>query len=149
MPDRRRRVGALRLGVRCGVALGAADPGEPMQIQKIFMLLYACLFALLLGLLGTLGGMFSTEADIAQAKVRRNQSQLLADELRQSSDDLTQMARLYAVTGEARFRRYFDEILAIRNGKAPRPERYDLVYWDLVRADGERPRPSCAQPGAA
>jgi len=112
-----------------------------MQIQKIFLLLYACLFALLLGLLGTLGGMFSTEADIAQAKVRRNQSQLLADELRQSSDDLTQMARLYAVTGEARFRQYFEEILAIRNGKAPRPERYDLVYWDLVREDGARPRP--------
>lgn len=112
-----------------------------MQIQKMFMLLYACLFALLAGLLATLGGLFQTEAGIAQAEVRRQQSQLLADELRQSSDDLTQMARLYAVTGEQRFRSYFEEILAIRNGKAPRPERYDLVYWDLVGPNGERPRP--------
>jgi len=112
-----------------------------MQIQKIFMLLYACLFALLMGLLGTLGGLFRTEAGIAQSEVRRQHSQLLADELRQSSDDLTQMARMYAVTGEPRFRRYFDEILAIRNGKAPRPEHYELVYWDLVGPNGERPRP--------
>ena len=70
----------------------------------------------------------------------REQAHRLADELRQSSDDLTRMARTYVVTGDERYRHYFQEILDIRNGDAPRPNDYHLVYWDLVVADGERPR---------
>lgn len=72
----------------------------------------------------------------------REQAHWLADELRQSSDDLTRMARTYAATGDERFRGYFQEILDIRNGDTPRPNDYHLVYWDLVTADGERPRAS-------
>lgn len=63
-----------------------------------------------------------------------------SDSLRQTSDDLTRMARLYAVTGEARYREYFDEILDIRNGIKPRPDEYfDLPYWDIVLDTGIRP----------
>ena len=65
---------------------------------------------------------------------------MLADELRQSSDDLTRMARLYTVTGDARYRDYFERILDIRNGAAPRPERYGGIYWDLVVDTGQPPR---------
>ncbi|MBX9936480.1 MAG: EAL domain-containing protein [Burkholderiaceae bacterium] len=68
-------------------------------------------------------------------------SYVLVDELRQSSDDLTHMARLYVVTGEPRFRQYYQDILDIRNGVKPRPERYDSVYWDFVVATGAAPRP--------
>ena len=74
----------------------------------------------------------------------RERANLLADELRQTSDDLTRMARTYAATGDERYRGYFQEILDIRNGDAPRPEDYHEVYWDLVTADGERPRPAGA-----
>lgn len=64
----------------------------------------------------------------------------LAVGLRQTSDDLTRMARLYAVTGAPVYREYFDEILAIRNGEAPRPEQYfEIPYWDIVLSTGERP----------
>ena len=63
-----------------------------------------------------------------------------ADRLRQTSDDLTRMARLNAITGEPLYREYFDEILAIRNGTAPRPELYhEIPWWDIVLASGERP----------
>ena len=72
----------------------------------------------------------------------RNCSDLLADELRQSSDDLTRMARLYAITGVLRYREHFEEILAIRNGEAPRPSQYNLVYWDLVGPNGRTGPPS-------
>ena len=58
------------------------------------------------------------------------------DELRQSSDDLTRMARTYAATGDQRFVDYFNQILDIRSGKAPRPLQYGRVYWDLVIASG-------------
>lgn len=64
----------------------------------------------------------------------------LAVGLRHTSDDLTRMARLYAVTGDPVYREYFDEILAIRNGEAPRPEQYfEIPYWDIVLSTGERP----------
>ena len=69
---------------------------------------------------------------VEEAQLSRHQSYLLADELRQSSDDLTRFARTYVATGEERFRRFFEEILDIRNGTIPRPEGYENVYWDLV-----------------
>lgn len=76
----------------------------------------------------------------AEARELLHRSYLLADELRQSSDDLTRMARTYAATGDPRYEAHFREILAIRNGHAPRPLDYRNVYWDLVTATGERPR---------
>ena len=102
----------------------------------------ASLLALLLLLMGgqvALQYIHSREDEIAISEARY-QSYLLSDSLRQSSDDLTRMVQLYAVTGDTRFRDYFDEILAIRNGDAPRPDVYfDVPYWDVVLATGERP----------
>ena len=67
----------------------------------------------------------------------------LSDQMRQSSNDLTRMVRLYVTTGEERYRRHYDEILAIRRGEAPRPVDYDSSYWDrvLAGAAGERTGP--------
>ncbi|MGL5741816.1 MAG: hypothetical protein ACRCXC_04350 [Legionella sp.] len=48
--------------------------------------------------------------------------------MRQSSDDLTDMARMYIITGEKKYRDYYDEIMAIRNGTSPRPINYDELY---------------------
>ena len=78
---------------------------------------------------------------IVESEERRYNSYLLADELRQSSDDLTRMARTYSQTSDKRFADYFQEILDIRNGNAPRPEKYSNIYWDFVASTGERPRP--------
>ena len=44
--------------------------------------------------------------------------------MRQSSNDLTNMVRLYVATGQPRYREYYEEILAIRTGAAPRPRGY-------------------------
>ena len=62
-----------------------------------------------------------------------------ADGLRQTSDDLTRMIRLYAVTGDPLYSEYFHEILAIRNGESPRPAKYfEIPYWDIVLDTGVR-----------
>jgi diguanylate cyclase (GGDEF)-like protein len=84
----------------------------------------------------------STERAIDVANQQRLQSFFLADTLRQSSDDLTRMVRSYVVTGEPRYKAHFQEIMAIRDGKAPRPKLYHRVYWDLVTEDALRPRPA-------
>ena len=77
---------------------------------------------------------------ITAAELNRAESLQLMDMLRQTSDDLTRMARSYAATGEDRFEEYFEQILSIRSGSAPRPIEYNRVYWDLVTASGRPPR---------
>src|SRR5215813_3898611 len=114
--------------------------GGRVSIKTGLLVICVAVFVLISGSLYVVSQAVKTEADIAQAEVRRYESYKLADELRQSSDDLTRMARLYAVTGEARYRTYFDRILAIRDGTAPRPLDYGNVYWDFVVAWGKPPR---------
>lgn len=70
----------------------------------------------------------------------RYQSYLLADELRQSSDDLTRLARTYVVTADPEYERQYMQVLDIRNGKAPRPLHYERIYWDFVAAGDTKPR---------
>ena len=118
--------------------------------MKIGRLLYLFLFGALL-----LAGAIMVQAimlrqiqtQVEEAQQRRYESYALADELRQSSDDLTRFARTYAVTGEKRYRDYYNRILAIRNGESVRPEGYEGVYWDLV-VQGLLPEPSAESEGA-
>lgn len=65
----------------------------------------------------------------------------LADELRQSSDDLTRLARTYVMTGDEKYEKQYLDIIDIRNGKKPRPQGYNRIYWDFVAANGQKPRP--------
>ena len=76
--------------------------------------------------------------EVEDAQERRHLSILLAEELRQSSDDLTRFARTYVATGDEKYERFFNQVLDIRNGVAPRPEGYGGIYWDLIVA-GEEP----------
>lgn len=62
---------------------------------------------------------------------KRTKSIILADELRQSSDDLTNFARMYAITGDPKYKLIYNRIIDIRNGKEVRPPGYQEVYWDL------------------
>jgi len=72
---------------------------------------------------------------------RRYQSYLLADQLRQSSDDLTRLARTYVVTHNPQYEKMYADVLAIRNGQKSRPQNYERIYWDLVLNYGDKPRP--------
>lgn len=69
----------------------------------------------------------------ALAEANENQYEMVkvADRLRQSSDDLTHFARAYVITGDEKFKARYYTTLDIRNGKAPRPENYEGLYWDL------------------
>jgi methyl-accepting chemotaxis protein len=80
-------------------------------------------------------------ADAARdAGASRYQSFLLADEMRQSSDDLTRLARTFVVSGgEAKWEQQYFEILDIRNGKKARPAQYERIYWDFRAAGTELP----------
>ena len=66
-------------------------------------------------------------------------SLILAQELRQSSDDLTRMARTYVVTGKTMFKEQFQTVLDIRNGIKPRPLRYKGIFWDFYTLNDKKP----------
>ncbi|HQT71947.1 MAG TPA: EAL domain-containing protein [Thiobacillus sp.] len=80
------------------------------------------------------------EKQIDRANESRLQSFLLADELRQSSNDQTRMVRTYVATSDPQYKQQYEDVLAIRNGKLPRPPHYQNVYWDLILPGQLRPR---------
>ncbi len=86
-----------------------------------------------------------SEKKIDRANNIRFQSNLLIDELRHTSDELTDMARSYVITGNPLFKQHFQEILDIRDGKKSRPVNYNYVYWNLVLAEDQRPQPDSWQ----
>ncbi len=77
-----------------------------------------------------------------ETAARRYHSLLLADELRQSSDDLTRLARTYVVSGDPKWEKQYFEILDIRDGKLPRPQAYERIYWDFRAAGADSVRPA-------
>ena len=82
-----------------------------------------------------------SEKQIDIANELRHDSILIANELRQSSEDLTRMARVYAVTGNPIHKKYFQDIIDIRDGKKPRPANYHKPYWIIMLATGIPPNP--------
>ena len=84
-------------------------------------------------------------SDARSAYQNQHLSYRLADELRQSSDDITRNARTYVVTGDPKWEEQFLSVIAIRNGEKPRPVDYHRIYWDFVAATGRAPRPDGAR----
>ena len=65
----------------------------------------------------------------------RQQAMSLAIELRQETEQLTNLVRAYTSTGQTRFLTYYYDILAIRQGEKPQPQNYvSGAYWDLAIA---------------
>lgn len=110
-----------------------------MKLKKLFSLL------LIINTIGLFGVIFIIDQynksikQLEKAYIMQQKSFLLADELRQSSDDLTRMARTYVVTGKEMFKKQFHMVLDIRNGKLPRPKEYNSIYWDFLTLEGSKP----------
>lgn len=89
----------------------------PMGVFVVFAILF--------------GFYVSLEKEIDRQNDIRFQSSALANELRQSSDDLTRMVRTYVATGNRLYKDHYFNILAIREGKAPRPLKHEHNSWGL------------------
>jgi adenylate cyclase len=105
-----------------------------MRVRTILTLLLAVQLTLVAILISLAVAMQQTQLDAEDAEETRFASYKLADELRQSSDDLTRFARTFVATGDTKYQKFFQDTLSIRDGDAPRPEGYDGIYWDLVIA---------------
>ena len=112
-----------------------------MKFTTLFYAIFGAIFVAIVLNLIALVGVIGVQGELIEASEKRYQSYLLADELRQSSDDLTRLARVYSATGDSSYINQYNSILNIRNGKVPRPIEYDRIYWDFVAATGQKPRP--------
>jgi methyl-accepting chemotaxis protein len=112
-----------------------------LTLKKLFTLLLTAgsILAVFFGI--SLYQVSHTQSLVISANEMRYRSYLLADELRQSSDDLTRLARTYVVSGDSRYEQQYMDILDIRNGKKPRPQHYERIYWDFVAAGDSKPSP--------
>lgn len=105
-----------------------------MSIQRIFTVIFSFIIisAIILSLI--VMAMIKNQKSLNESEWNRYKSYLLADELRQSSDDLSRMARTFAVTGENRYAQLYKQILSVRNGQEPRPTNYNFPYIDFLAA---------------
>jgi len=107
-----------------------------MKLKTLFIILNALNLAAVLLVTLVILEYKSAYTKMEQAYISKNRSFVLADELRQSSDDLTRLVRTYVITTDTRFREQYYEILAIRNGLYPRPKNYNKIYWDFLAVNG-------------
>ncbi len=116
-----------------------------MTIRKILTALLLVNVAMLALVLSAYLFYQNAQNKISESYQNQYASYLLADELRQSSDDLTRLGRTYVVTGNEKYEKQYFDILDIRNGVKPRPEGYNRIYWDLYTVNMEKPRPDTDQ----
>lgn len=112
-----------------------------LTLRKKFVLLIGLLLVTIVALSFTQWGLNRANHAISKAHQQRYQAYQLANEFRQSSDDLTRLARTYVVTGDQRWADQYQEVIDIRSGKKPRPAGYDGIYWDFRAADITVPGP--------
>lgn len=112
-----------------------------MKINTTMKLVFAAIGIGIAVSMVTVFQLDSLERQADQLAQIRYKSYQAADELRQSSDDLTRLGRTYVVTGDDKYEKMYMDILDIRNGKKPRPENYHTIYWDLVLQYGQKPKP--------
>ena len=109
------------------------------SLKQLFQISLAVLSLTIVTLGAALYGFNQAEIRVVEAYDLRYRSYLIADELRQSSDDLTRLARTYVATADSMWEQQYFEVLDIRNGKKARPQQYEKIYWDF-RAAGMDPQ---------
>jgi hypothetical protein len=105
--------------------------------MRIRVFINFCLIVTVLGLsllIFISSQVLGTLHEITRAERQKHRSLELANELFQSSEDLTKMARSYVTTGDSIYEQFFFEILDIRNGKRSRPQKnHSIAYLDIDR----------------
>lgn len=66
-------------------------------------------------------------------------SEKIINEIRQSSENLTRLARLYTNTKDTLYRNQFFEVLNINKGQSPRPHYFNRIYWNVLTTKDKQP----------
>jgi len=101
-----------------------------MTVKKKMILLIAAAVIVISG--SIVSQLVSRNANETGDETNRTRylSYVIADEFRQTSQDLTRLARTYVSTGDRKYQDAYNQIVSWRAGKLPRP---DYVQKDLYR----------------
>jgi len=110
-----------------------------VKLKRLFLLLFIVNISFLSLLVFIISDYHKATTQMEDAYKMQHKSLILANELRQSSDDLTRVARTYVITGNKMYEEQFHTILDIRNGIIPRPKNYNSIYWDFLTINGSKP----------
>ncbi|MDY0051818.1 MAG: response regulator [Aliarcobacter sp.] len=110
-----------------------------MNLKRLFMLLFILNTVSFIFVAVIVNKYQKATIQLEDAYQMQYKSLVLAQELRQSSDDLTRMARTYVITGNPKFEEQFKTVFDIRNGEKQRPSRYNGILWDFYTLGDEEP----------
>jgi signal transduction histidine kinase/CheY-like chemotaxis protein len=110
-----------------------------LKLKSLFMLLFILNTFSFISVALVINKYQKATIKLEDAYKMQYKSLILADELRQSSDDLTRMARTYVITGNPMFEEQYKTVLGIRNGELPRPKRYNGIFWDFYTLNDTKP----------
>ncbi len=104
-----------------------------MKLKNLFVVFYSliALFLLLLGFLTYL--MLSIQNETVEKQRVHFQAYKLANELKESSDNLTRMCKTYVLTEDPIWEEKYWQILDIRNGKKPRDDGRTIALQDSLK----------------
>ena len=80
-----------------------------MKIRKTLIIFFIIICCFSVASITMAFKLKSTLNEVEKAQTNRHESLQLADELRQSSDDLTRFARTYVTTGDKKYKKYFNK----------------------------------------
>lgn len=107
-----------------------------LTIKRMFLIALAGWGILALFFIADLYQVGASHAEVVKASDLRYRSYLLADELRQTSDDLTRLARTYVVTAETKYEQEYQNVLDVRSGKKPRKDGRTVALIGLMKESG-------------
>lgn len=107
-----------------------------MKVRKMFQLIYSVIVASLIILAIVSFLMLKNQIELKDSEQIRYQSYVAADELKESSDDLTSLCRTYVSTGDATWETKYWEVLDIRNGKKARPDGKTIALQEIMKQLG-------------
>jgi len=107
-----------------------------MTIKKVYIILYSgmAIFLVCIGVM--IFSILKNQTLLNESQIARYQSLMLANELRQSSEELTSLARTYVATLDPKYEQKYWNILAVRNGEKPRPDGRTVSLKTLMKEVG-------------
>ena len=111
----------------------AKRKGSVMKFRSRFRTASLISALLVLGLLGCLSELQDGNHAQREASDRERESLALSAELRNSSDELTRLARTYVVTGNSRYEKQYWSVLALRDGREPRADGHRAALRTLMQ----------------
>ena len=103
-----------------------------MSIKRTFVLMSFLVVVILGSLLMVSYLLYENESKLNRSQELHSMALVMARELGESSDDLTQAARDYVMTGDSKFEEAYRHVLDVRNGKAPRTDGRIVRFRTLL-----------------